>query len=407
MKTGNYLFGIIVSFALAGLVAALSVYAVTSPYLGWGAVALLSYGLLFGGPLAIVLLLTWVVYMVRDRASMPGRAHALPLLPTLLAAMIVPVSESVQQSRRDRFRVAHPAITETHVNLSSGMIRFDTRGGYRSSDAVSYLEPGSAENRRFARFSRYQHEIPEGGGKFPYAGARLKEDVRLYEYPGQDGAPGTSVPLRRLPQPEMGKLAAAHAYGEASLLVYQYFHYADHVEVAPSIARFAATTEDAMTRARIPGLAIFGLENYTPQTIFRVEINGQTLDLGEYAARSLGPRPCDPSGGGSPALLDLDPPVRLRWQALEDPEAWHEATVAVPAFSLASKADPDTGLVRVRLYLLPDGEVAAERYKEIRSRDGKLAVRATGLPEQAKPYARCSSGAYAQYNPQTVTLLPN
>lgn len=407
MKTGNYLFGIIVSFVLAGLVAALGVYAVSSGSLGWGAAALLSYGLLFGGPLAVVLLLTWIVYMVRDRGSMPGRAHALLLLPTLLAAMIVPISESVQQSRRDRFREAHPAISETHVNLSGGMIGFDTRGGYRSSDAASYLEPGSAENRRFARFSRYQHVIPQGGGKFPYAGARLKDDVRLYEYPGQDGASGASLPLRRLPQPEVGKLAAAHAYGEASLLVFQYFHYADHVDVAPSIARFAASTEDAMTRARIPGLTIFGLENYTPQTIFRVEINGQTLDLGEYAARSLALQPCDPSVGGSPVLADLEQPVRVRWQALEDPQAWHEATVAVPAFSQASKADPDTGLARVRLYLLPDGEVAAERYKEIRSRDGKLAIRATGLPARARPYAGCGSGAYAKYNPQTVTLLPN
>jgi 1,4-dihydroxy-2-naphthoate octaprenyltransferase len=67
LKIRNYLFGIIVSFLLAGLLAFLGVVAVSSSNLGWGAAALLAYAVLFGGPLAIVLVLTWIVYLVRDR----------------------------------------------------------------------------------------------------------------------------------------------------------------------------------------------------------------------------------------------------------------------------------------------------------------------------------------------------
>ncbi len=68
----GYWFGIAVSLLLAGLVAFLGVVAVSSDNLGWGMAALLSYGVLFGGPLALVLALTWIVYMVRGRGHVPG-----------------------------------------------------------------------------------------------------------------------------------------------------------------------------------------------------------------------------------------------------------------------------------------------------------------------------------------------
>ena len=80
--------------------------------------------------------------------------------------------------------------------------------------------------------------------------------------------------------------------------------------------------------------------------------------------------------------------------------------MSVPAFSPASKADPAKALTRVRLYFLPDGSVAAERFREIRSRGDKLAIRSTGLPPSAQPYASCG-GAYAGYSSRTVELLAN
>ncbi|QKH36830.1 hypothetical protein FOC84_18540 [Achromobacter pestifer] len=401
----HYLLGIIVSLLLAGLLAFLGIVFVSSPNLGWGAQALLGYGVLFGGPLAVTLALCWIVYMVRDKGQVPGRVHALLFVPSVLALAIVPVSDSIEQGRQDRFRESHPAIAETHINLSGRTVWPDSRGGSLSSGASPYLEPGSAEQRMFSRFHRYPNQGPAARETFPYDGARLKGGVDRYVYSSQDGTPGASVPLQRLPYPDLGKLPSAFAYGEAALVVYQYYHYADHVEVAPGIARFAGTTEDQMEAAGIPGLAIFGLENLTPQTIARVEINGQAYDMGSYAARGVLPGPCDPARGGSPVLLDLEQPLRVRWQTMEAPGTWREAMATVPAFSAASRKDPDKGLVRVRLYFLPDETVAAERYREIRVR-GELSIRSTGLPAAAQAYTGCG-GAYFGYNPQTVKLLDN
>ena len=404
-KIRDYWFGIAVSFLLAGLLAFLGVVFVSTPNLGWGAQALLSYGVLFGGPLAVVLALCWIAYMVRDKGQVPGRVHALMFLPAVLALAIVPVSDSIEQGRYDRFRASHPAIEEVHVNLSGRTIWTDRRGGSLSSGSSPYLEPGSAVQYMFSRFHRYPNQGAAASENFPYEGARLKDGVDHYVYSSQDGSPGASVPLKRLPYPDLGKLPSASSQGEAEVVVYHYYHYADHVEVAPGLARFAGTTDERMEAAGMPGLAIFGLQNLTPQTIARVEINGQAYDMGSYATRSVLSRPCDPVRGGSPVLLDLEQPLRVRWQTLEQPGIWREATVNVPAFSAASSKDPGKGLLRVRLYFLPDETVAAERYREIRVR-GELSVRATGLPAAAQAHTGCG-GAYFGYNPQTVKLLGN
>ncbi|WMD22108.1 hypothetical protein RAS12_06960 [Achromobacter seleniivolatilans] len=405
MKTRHYLFGIVVSFLLAGVLAFLGIVAVTTNNLGWGAAALLIYALMFGGPLAIVLVVTWIAYLVRDRGKIPGRVHALLFLPTLVAVLIVPVDDSIQKSQNDSFRKAQPAITETHVNLSGHDIGLDVREASSSSGGGSqFLRPASAQNAQFSNFRRYPRPEALADGEFPYDAGRIKEDATRYRYYQHDGSPAESVPLQRLPYPDIGKLAPAYSYGEAALLVHQYFHYADHVELAPSLARFAGTTEETMAKARISGLTIFSLENYTSQAIVRLEINGQTQDLGHYPARSLAGLPCDPPRGGSPALVDLQQPLRVRWQTLEAPQQWREARAVVPDFSKAGQADAGKGLARVRLYFLPDETVAAERFQEIRLRGGDLAIRATGVPAPAKSHSVCG-GAYGNFNPQTVTLL--
>lgn len=405
MKTRNYLFGILVSFALAGFLAFLGIVAVTADNLGWGVVALLSYAVMFGGPAAIVLVVIWVVYVVRDRGNVPARVHALMFLPTLLAVLIVPVDDSIRQGRADRFRQGNPAIAETHVNLAGQPLGLDFRQASSSSGGSQWLEPASGAQTGFTSLRRYPSPDVVAAGTFPYDGDRLKADATRYAYFNFDGTPtGVDLPLQRRPYPDLSRLVAAFAYGEAALLMHQYFHYADHVEVAPGLARFASTTEDAMSAAAIPELTLFSLENYTPQTLVRVEINGQTLDL-QGPARSLAGMRCDPPRGSSPAVADLDAPLTVRWQTREDAPAWHEAKVAVPPFGAASKADGGkASLPQVRLYVLPDGSVAAERYREIRARGGDLALRTTGVPQAAKAHTMCG-GAYANYNSQTVKLL--
>lgn len=396
----NYLFGIVVSFVLAGLLAFLGGVAVFTPNLGWGAAALLAYAVLFGGPLAAALLLIWAWYLVRDRGGVPMRAHALMLAPPLLAAMIVPVHDAVQHARRVAFYDAHPSVLEVHVNRSRDTIWPDSRG---TTGAQAWLPPVSAQELRFWRYQRNADPDLVASGQFPYANGRLQPEVQHYVYRQQDGTPGPSLPLRRLPYPDLERLSKAVG-GEASVLAHQYFHHDDYVEVAPGIARFGLTKEDAAALARIEGFAMFSLENHTSQALVRVEINGQTLDLGDYGVHSLIGRSCDNlSRGASPALVDLAQPLRVRWQTVDAADTWHEAQVSVPAFGPASQADPKSTLTRVRLYVLPDGQVAAERYREIPQRSG-LSVRATGVPAQAAAIALCG-GAYATYNPETVKLL--
>ena len=397
----TYLFGIVVSFLLAGLLAFLGLVFVSADDLGWGAAALLTYALLIGGPLAVTLGLTWLVYVLRDRGRVPGRVHALMIVPTLLAALIVPVHEQGRQNQWQRFGDAHPAIREVHINLSGGEIGLDTRHASSSSGGFeSSMSPASAQGR-FNRLTRYPSPDAVAEGSFAYDGARLKPDVQHYVYRAPDGSPGASLPLQRLPYPEPGPLQAIVG---TELLVHHYFHFGDRVEVAPGVARFAATTEDTVAAARLPGLVLFSLENADDPTIFRAEVNGQTLDLGGYAVRVRDGNDFRCRGQGHSAVLaDLAHPIRVRWQVLERPGVWQAAQVTVPAFSAASQSDPATALSRVRLYVLPDRQVVAERYREIRRGD-RLSVRTTGLPAQAAAQTVCG-GAFSVYNPQTVALL--
>ncbi|MCH6043820.1 hypothetical protein MMA53_24725, partial [Salmonella enterica] len=85
----------------------------------------------------------------------------------------------------------------------------------------------SADNIQFSRFVRYPTANTLAAGDFPYDGARLRTDVSRYVYSSSDGAPATTLPLRQLPAPSLAALRPAFRYGDAGLLLYQYFHYVD------------------------------------------------------------------------------------------------------------------------------------------------------------------------------------
>lgn len=84
----DYLFGLIISIALAWWLAFLGLTAALTPDLGWGIVALLTAAIWVGGPLAILLIIVWFYYLSRDRGRVPGRVHAWLFLPTLIAMLI-------------------------------------------------------------------------------------------------------------------------------------------------------------------------------------------------------------------------------------------------------------------------------------------------------------------------------
>lgn len=402
-----YLFGIIVSFALAGWLAALGIIAVSDPTLGWGIVALITAAIWVGGPLAILLVVTWIAYLVRDRGQIPGRIHALLFVPTLLALLIYPAYESIEQARRDGFSAAHPTIAETHVNLSGKDLWIDT-SPYAStwSGASPTLPLAANKPQDFAAFNRYPNA--SASTPFPYDGSRLREDVTQYVYrTPAEMAQTAPLPLNRLPYPNLKPLSSSLGQSDASLLRYVYFHYPDHVDVAPALNRLSGMTEDRIEGGKQKGLVLLKAHNDTPSAIARLEINGQTLDIGDRALKSNAPLPAAchdfaaPIGG---AFVDIEQALTLRWQTLDARQTWHEATLRVPAFKNPRPVDGESTLMRVQLYFLPDGTVEGERFVQVRLAKGQLGIRATGVPAPAVAYASCGS-AFSAFNPQTVKLL--
>lgn len=405
----HYLFGIILSIALAGWLAALGIIAVTTPNLGWGIVALITGAIWVGGPLAILLAITWIAYMVRDRGQMPGRVHALLFVPTLLALLIYPIADSIERGKYDSFSASHPPIAETHVNLSGSDLWIDTRPSASSSSGAGPSMPLVATKpERFAAFIRYPNPQTDPSA-FPYDGARLNDNVTQYTYRAASGDAGDSLPLKRLPYPDLAPLYSALGKKEATMLRYFYYHYPDHVEVAPALQRLAGMTEEQLEGKKQKGLVLFKTQNFTPNGIVRLEINGQTLDIGERALTPIVPLPAScqdyPYPAGA-AFADLGQPLTLRWQTLDTSQAWHTATLQVPAFRQPGRIDGESTLLRVQLYFLPDGTVEGERFVEVRQSRDQLAIRATGVPARAAAYAGCG-GAFSAFNPQTVKLLTN
>lgn len=394
----RYLFGIVVSLLSAGWLGALGLTAAIRPGAGWDGLIFILAALWIGGPLVIVLAIAWLYYLVRDKGRVPGPVHALLLLPTVVSMLIYPVSLSIDQAKYARFRSAHPAIEETHVNLSGRELWLDTTP---SADPGATQRMAGDSPTRFNTFTRYPNPESIASGQFPYAGARLKQDITQYHYWNPFDNVTVSLPMHRLSSPALDKRGT-------SRLRYMYFHYPDHAEVVPAVMKHAATTAESLSREERTGLVMFNTQNYTATTIVRLEVNGQTMDLGGYAHMPIlpGPGACPgpptPAGG---AYVDIDQPFLVRWQTLEMPSHWQTASVRVPPFRQPHAMAGRSSLLSAQLYFLPDGVVDAERYVEVRARGSLRGIRATGLPAHAANWAICGGVHNSKFNPDTVKLL--
>lgn len=400
----HYGLGVVLSVVLGMFIALLSLAALGAPgYSGLGAIYLAIAG---GVPLLIILVMTWICYMIRDRGRLPGRVHALMFLPALIGLGIIPMAMAIEHASHNHFSAEHPSIHELHVNLSGKDL-------WLAMGATAETESGSSpsmplEAAGSVSFTRYPGRDEVKAGRFPYEGARLRQGVDTYVYaPNDEGAgapkPTSTLPLVRLAYPDLGPLLPYET--ESSLLLYQYFHYPNHVEMAPSLAGFAGSTGDYL-EDKVRGLVLFdvAIHKHPQPVLFRLEINGQTLALGspikpdEHCAWAY--------MGSAGALVDADKPLRLRWQTLDDPQRWHEATVNTPAFRHAIPAGAHVSWPQVLMYFIGNDKVAAERFEEVRLPGGKLALHATGMPGEVPSDTVCGS-ASARYNLDTVTLLPD
>lgn len=405
----NYRVGIGVSLVLAALIATLSLIAVATPNLGWGIVALATIAIWAGVPLLGLLLLAWLRYMVRQRGHLPGRVHALMFVPTTAAMLIIPLWHSLQSSWDNVTGGARASIAELHVNLSAQPLWLDTSPHASTGSGAGPDLPMQGDTpERFMAFHRYPNAQSDADRAFPYEGGRLKRSVDHYRYatPSGDRAV-TDVPLVRQPYPDLAPFNAAWRHPGTPEVVHIYYHYNDHVEVAPTLARLSGFTADDLERSRFEGLVLFRIHNYGSAPIVRLEVNGTALDIGDTAIARIPAAPEDCTAYGYPdsaALLSLDAPLQVRWQTIDAPTRWHSARLQVPAYRQPQPLQGQSTLQRVLLYMLPDDALAAERYAEVFEGDTLRGIKASGLPASAAAYALCGS-ARATYREGADTVL--
>jgi len=403
---GRYWFGMVLSIALALWLGGLSLATVLTPNLGYGAIGLVMLAIFVGGPLAAALVITWIVYMAKARGSLPGRIHAAMFAPPLLAMCIVPAAMEMESADARRFSDAHPAIHETHVNLSGGPLWLAPDvDGNNASGAPPEMPMEPAPGARFVSLTRYPDKAGVAAGTFPYDGAHLRAGIDTYTYgssnpEGRSTTNGRTVPLVRSPYPDLHKVG--RHVTESWVLVHQYFHYSDHVEMVPSLNLGAASTEDALI-GKVGNLVQFHLSNHVAPVIARLEVNGQNLVLGSNGTIEANTHCNWTYTRAGEALVDVGAPLKLRWQRLDAPGHWHEASVTMPALRAAPRGAP-VSLPSVLLYFTGNGQVAAERFQLFDAGDDRRVLLASGLPASVPADETCGS-AMDGFNPETVTLL--
>ena len=370
---------------IGGLMAAVMVCLLVMMYTdgdsayGMYAVALIAMVVLV--PLLVANLVMTAVYLLRR--TVPRRTYAwmwLPAVVVLLSAQLLAVAADL---RHEAFERAHPDIREVHVNLSGRSLWLDpAEAGGRNPAELSGATP-----EKFLSLTRY----PGGDDAMSaYVRARLADDFReLRVFRGPPATtPPTLLPVRRpvsFPAVEGLLDRLSFERGEASVVEYVYYHYADHIDVVPTI-NLSGSQEMDLWGSGIP-LVDFHLANLTPLPIARLEIDGHGVYLGSdaFAPEKTDNCCCASRNYSAHAINKLDAPLRVRWQLAESNPVWHEATVTVAPF----RAGGIYGRIRstsVDLFFQNDGSVAAEAYQLIDQPGDKLVLRnRTPVPLLSEP----------------------
>lgn len=388
----HYPLGITLSAALSTLLVALSLIALLTPNLDYGVVMLILVAIVVGFPLCLALLLTWFAYRRRASAPPPAKLHAAMFAPTLLALSILPIGSAMQDTARRWFNDAHPDIRELHVNFSGRPLWLAIGSAQTEAGGWPQMPLQAGNEAKFVAFTRRPQEAEINENRFPYVGSRLREKAHSYAYAEKDDS-GRPVavrprPLLVRPYPDLGWLPSD--IRESKLLVHQYFHYYDYVEVAPGLARLDSS-ELAALQARLGNVVSFHLSSQYPRGLARLEINGQALAIGADSER-ISEAPCDrrTSFAGS-ALLSIDKPLEVRWQTLDEPSRWHEARVSVPAVQGATTRAIQAWVPNVRLYFLDNDVLAAEQLQTLTSLGGEHKTVTTGVPAGARQDEVCGT----------------
>ena len=338
--------------------------------------------------LAILLIANLILTVVNIKNHALPLAHLYSWGPVLLALAALLILSAIKDAKKEFYEQSHPNIQEMHINLSG---KFLWIGEASSDNALSNTPDQFVEVTRYA-----------GGNDkmLAYNGSRLAESFKNVSIYSSETASADSRVVLTLPVVQAKSYPAVASFlskvkefslsgyspTEASLLVYQYYYYADHVEVAPAI-NLSGSDSMALWGSNIPVVEIH-IANLQPQSIARLEVDGVTLALGSEPRKTeTNSNECISRNYGSPMINILTAPLKVRWQFVEPNPQWHEAKVTVPQLpALKAKPDWKSRDTQVFLYFQKDGSVTSQWQQVVTLKGDKLGLRTTAiLPKLIEP----------------------
>lgn len=346
------------------------------------------------GPLLLANLVFSAVYIKRQAPSLVYLWMWGPSFAVLAGIWLI---ASFMQIKDETSEAAHPNIREVHINLSGRSLWLDPESTVNDSAGAGELagnRPGS-----FISFTRYAKDYYGKDRMFAYAGSRLSADfksLRVFHGKPAETSPTMLPVLVAAPYPDLTSFMDRHQIahlGEASVLVYHYYHYADRVEIAPALRLSGLQAMDLWGR-KIPVVA-FHLANLRALPLARLEIDGQAVDLGgsAFARESADSNGCTSRNYQAHVVNELSRPLKVRWQFAQPDPRWHETMVSVPEFGSARRPSGRAHSTSVDLYFQDDGSVVAERSLEIDQAQQKLTLLTTGLAEPLRQTPPCGTAA--------------
>ncbi len=371
-------FGVICGLGLAGLMAKLSLSAMSSSSSGGQGIFLMFAAIGIGGPLA-VLTLGITLYLAVKGALGPSLFMVI-WLPVAASLAIIPVSEHFSRKERSAYASTHPGVNEIHVNLTGRELRLDPAVGPHApmlgKDPAIFLslkrEP--VDNREDKMTS--------------YRGVLLAPDFKsmpvIYGPPEQGEK--VTVPVLVAPPaanwapflPELGTSLAEH-------LVHYYFHYSDRVEVASAI-----DWNDGITLKNSIAPSTLRIHNLTGETIVRFEVDGETTSFYE-GLTTLREEDCRVHA--VKAVLGTDPRLKLRWQTAQSAPKWNEATPTLPSFREPMPEGGNADPASLHMFLLVDVSVTVQRAQPYFTPEGMARVLESAALPAFKTAPLCGTAA--------------
>ncbi|MDD5084391.1 MAG: hypothetical protein PHT88_05700 [Candidatus Moranbacteria bacterium] len=348
-----------------------------------------------------LLLANIVLTFVYFRRNVPRLTYAWMWIPLLAVWVVQMMFNYIQLQQKRAIEAAHPNIQEVHVNLSGRSLWLDPEESTDSADGMAEM-PGN-DPSKFITFTRYYgNDYGKEDNMTAYNVARLADsfnEMHLF-YGKPESTQPTFVPVKRptaFPNVKTFIDLLSFKGGEASVIRYWYYHYSDHVDVVPAISLSGSQSMD-LWGTGVP-LVDFHIANLGTLPIARLEIDGQSIDLGSEAFYPENENSiCTSRNFQAYAINHLNAPIKVRWQLAQANPAWHETSVVVPKFSAGHAPIVHIRSTSVDLYFQSDGSVIAERSQFGELSQEQYAIRTTGpaVPLLHKPPCGLAPDRYTE-----------